>query len=159
MMIASASLAAYFARWLALRAICLLVWQGYTTPDANEIAESIATAVLEEPAPVFGSAEEDASVLAVFALGESGLYRTPRPQSWDARAGVSCGYLQEPCAFVRDRSVLEQTRYWLDLARRGTVLCPENPVAPLSGGCHGAARRLADSRVARVRGMLATLSR
>ena len=147
-MFLSPYLAAYFARWTTLRALCLSVWAGTSTPDAGEIADSIATAVLEEPTPVFASAEEDAAVLAIFARGESGLDRAPKPQSWDARAGVSCGVWQQRCRWLSP-TILGQARVEIELLARGAVLCPASPAAPLSGGCHGAGRRLADARVAR----------
>jgi hypothetical protein len=68
--------------------------------DANEIAESIASAVLEGDTPVFRTVEEDAAILAVWAYYETGgsMSRQPRPQSWDAIAGVSCGVWQQRCA-------------------------------------------------------------
>ncbi len=157
MLIVSTALAKYAAHWLALRALCIAVWAamgpGSGTPDAPEIAEAIATSVLEQDAPTLESLDADAAVLAVFARGESGLRRAPRPESWDAVAHVSCGVWQQRCAWLAP-SILGQARAEIELLRRGAVLCPESPAAPLSGGCHGAGRRLADGRVTRARALL-----
>jgi hypothetical protein len=152
----------YLTQWLALKSLCLAVWTSMSPGatkafDANEIADSIATAVLEEESPVFGSLEEDAAITAVWAYRETGgaLTRSPRPMSWDAKAGLSCGVWQQRCQSLAP-TILGQARYELWLMRRGAVLCPDQPMAPLSGGCH-AGRRLADRRVAWTRQLLTTM--
>jgi hypothetical protein len=153
----------YFAHWLSLKSLCLALWMSISPaaarlPDAAEIAESIATAVLEQEEPVFRSAEEDAAMTAIWAYYETGgsLSPHPRPQSWDAKAGLSCGVWQQRCRTLSP-SILGQAREELRLMRRGAVLCPAQPMAPLSGGCH-AGRRLADRRVRKTRQLLESVA-
>jgi hypothetical protein len=43
----------------------------------------------------------------------------PVPQSWDARAGKSCGFLQLPCYAVRGRTMTEQASLWLSWLQQG----------------------------------------
>ena len=65
--------------------LCALL--GYTRPPlaiVHAIASASATA-------------EDAALLVVYGVHESGLSEHPRPWSWDARAGVSCGPWQLRC--------------------------------------------------------------
>jgi hypothetical protein len=154
----------YLTQWFSLKSLCLAVWTSISPAsaqlhDASEIAESIATAVLEQDVTVFRSAEEDAAILAVWAYYETGgsLSRHPRPMSWDAKAGVSCGVWQQRCNTLPP-TILGQARAELILMHRGAVLCPDQPMAPLSGGCH-AARPLADRRVAKTRQLLESLPR
>jgi hypothetical protein len=154
----------YIAQWISLKSLCIAVWTALSpasaqTSDAVEIAESIATAVLERDLPVFKTIEEDAAIAAVWAYGETGgtLSRHPRPMSWDAKAGLSCGVWQQRCNSLAP-TILGQARSELWLMHRGAVLCPSQPMAPLSGGCQ-AGRRLADRRVARARTLLAGLER
>lgn len=158
MFVFSTMMAQYLSQWMALRALCFSVWAtlapGYMTPEQQEIAEAIATAVLEEDAPVYESLETDAATMAVFAYGESRLRRNPRPESWDARAGQSCAVWQQRCSTLAP-TIVGQARVELELLRRGAVLCPESPAATLGGSCHGAARRLADGRVAQARALVA----
>jgi hypothetical protein len=152
----------YLTEWVSLKAICFAIWAAMSpsstrAADAVDIAESIATAVMEQDAPVFRDVEEDAAMLAVWAFGETGgsLSRYPRPQSWDAKAGLSCGVWQQRCRSIPP-TILGQARDEIWLMRRGAVLCPEQPMAPLSGGCR-AGRRLADRRVARARALLSAI--
>jgi len=154
----------YLTQWFSLKSLCVAVWTSLSPAaaqmrDANEIADSIATAVLEADGPVFRNAEEDAAILAVWAYYETGgsLSRHPRPQSWDAKAGLSCGVWQQRCSTLPP-TILGQARAELTLMRNGAVLCPAQPMAPLSGGCH-AARKLADRRVAKTRQLLESLER
>jgi hypothetical protein len=147
-----------------LVALVLALWSAASpaavrSPDARAIAEAAAQAVLDdaEHAPALGSHAEDLAAMAEWARLESGLQRAPRPQSWDARAGISCGPWQEPCPFVARADLRGQARYWLELLHRGAVICPESPGAPLSGGCHGAGRRLSNARLARARALLSAL--
>jgi hypothetical protein len=65
--------------------LCALL--GYRSPPLaiiRAIADASATA-------------EDAALMVTYAVHESGLSEHPRPWSWDARAGVSCGFLQLRC--------------------------------------------------------------
>lgn len=57
--------------------------------------------------------EEEMSLVVTYMAYESAFQQHPKPMSWDAKAGVSCGLLQEPCAFVNGHSVKEQVEYWL----------------------------------------------
>jgi hypothetical protein len=98
-----------------------------------------------EPAVVdaIASATRDPAELALlveFAWRESEAKEDPAPRSHDARDLTSCGYLQEPCGFVRTHSLVAQSRYWLRLYREGQRICPAEPLAPLSGGCRRAAK-------------------
>jgi hypothetical protein len=118
--------------------------------DAPEIASAIATVVSEDPAPpVFGSREEDAAVMAYYALRESWLRKGVIGDN-----GRSFGVWQEP-ASTGKADVLTQARAWVAVLREGARLCPASPAAPLSGGCV-AARKLADRRVKRARALLET---
>ncbi|HEY8041753.1 MAG TPA: hypothetical protein VIF15_18240 [Polyangiaceae bacterium] len=138
----------------ALRALAMAVWGGVhpTAPrmaDAPVIANAIATVIAQDAEPpVFGSHEEDAAVMAYYALRESWL---------QVRAvgdgGVSFGVWQEHASTGR-ADVVTQAKAWLVLLRDGARVCPASPAAPLSGGCT-AARKLADKRVARARALLA----
>lgn len=144
-----------------LRALVLALWWASgvpATPEAVRIAGALSQAVLDdaEAPPVLGSHVEDLAAMAEWTRLESGVHADPRPFSWDARAGVSCGILQERCEYVRAHGLVDQAREWLRLAHRGAVLCPESPLAPLSGGCRGA-RKLADGRVERERELLGAL--
>jgi hypothetical protein len=154
----------YLTHWFSLKSLCLAVWMAISpastrVADATEIADSIATAVLEADTPVFDTVEEDAAILAVWAFYETGgsMSRHPRPMSWDAVAGLSCGVWQQRCATLPS-SILGQARAELVLMRRGAAVCPEQPMAPLSGGCH-AARGLADRRVRKTRQLLESVLR
>jgi hypothetical protein len=141
----------------ALRALVLAIWSalGVQSRDAEQLADVAALVVLEDAdnAPVFGSHAEDLAVEAVYLAEESGAHLRPRPMSWDAIAGVSCGAWQAPCFVVRSHDLLYQGRYWLMLLRRGQIVCPASPLAPVMGGCT-AARRSADRRVALARSLL-----
>lgn len=57
--------------------------------------------------------EEEAAFLTTYAWLESSAQRNPRPMSWDAKAGKSCGPWQEPCAFVNHATLKQQAAYWL----------------------------------------------
>lgn len=119
--------------------------------DAREIATAIAYAVANEPAPVLASAEEDAAALVVWSWRESSFTRhavgdrgmaSPALGAWQIHAGPLIAFDLKAAA-----------AYELKLAREGARVCPEQPFAPLSGGCR-AARRLADRRVAWARKLL-----
>jgi hypothetical protein len=138
---------------IPLRALIVAIWAAIhpAAPkllDASEIADAITTAVNEDrQPPVFGSREEDAAIMAYWALRES----------WLAKGAVgdhgrSFGVWQEP-AITGRADVLTQARAWLVTLHEGQRICPASPAAPLSGGCN-AARSLANRRVARARALL-----
>jgi hypothetical protein len=109
--------------------------------DAVPIAHAIVGAVEADAgnAPLTGSHAEDALVMAVFARRESNANVRPRPLSWDARGGISCGAWQMRCSFTRWHSLAEQAKAWLQWARSPTGLaglCGYGPIA----------RRMAASR-------------
>lgn len=81
--------------------------------DAQSIADAIAIAVSEDGPRGFADLEVEASAMAVYAWGESRVRAHPPGESWDARAGVSCGPWQEPCSFARTATLVDQARYWL----------------------------------------------
>ena len=139
---------------IPLRALIVAIWAAIhpAAPklhDASEIADAITTAVNEDQQPpVFGSREEDAAMMAYWALRES----------WLAKGAVgdggrSYGVWQEPAVTGR-ADVLTQARAWLVALHEGARICPASPAAPLSGGCW-AARSVANRRVARARALLA----
>jgi hypothetical protein len=66
--------------------LCALL--GYMHPSVA-IVQAIADA---------SATSEDAALLVVYGVHESGLNEHPEPVSWDARAGVSCGFLQLRCS-------------------------------------------------------------
>jgi hypothetical protein len=144
-----------------LQALVLSVWtaMGVHSPEAPVISEAIAAAVVVEAnagrAPILGSFAEDTALAAVFAAHESNVSARPKTLfSWDARGGISCSYLQIPCALARQLSLVNQATYWFALLREGVRLCPGHPAAPLSGGCRGLARRISDRRVLQMRALL-----
>jgi hypothetical protein len=90
-------------------------------PDRDVLAKEIVKAVRAdgENPPLTGSHAEDAALLGIYSKHESGANIAPQPWSWDARAGVSCGYLQLPCNVVQHVSLADQARLWLKWARQG----------------------------------------
>jgi len=137
-----------------LRALVVATWSFLSptagqSPDALAIADAIATSVAGDPDPLYGDASVEAAVMAQWAWHESRLSLHPKPFSWDSKAGVSCGPWQERCATLPP-TLVGQAVAWLALAHDGERTCPASPLAPLSGQCGGAARRLADRRVAEV---------
>ena len=52
----------------------------------------------------------------LWAKHESDLQPRPKPFSWDAKAGVSCGLLQSPCATLPD-TLEREVQVWLTLRR------------------------------------------
>jgi hypothetical protein len=116
--------------------------------DASRIADAIQAAVTADAeAPVFGSRDEDAAVMAYYALRESWL-----SSSAVGDGGRSFGVWQLRSA--SGRADLEtQARAWLALLHEGARICPASPAAPLSGGCT-AARSTADRRATRAHALL-----
>jgi hypothetical protein len=86
--------------------------------------------------------------LITFAWYESGIDAQPKPWSHDAKDGTSCGYLQEPCAFVRAHSVLDQAREWVRLRDASLAACGDGPegLAALASGSCDRGRRLSAYR-------------
>jgi hypothetical protein len=140
---------------MSLKILVFAVWsaihpQAPKMKDAPEIAQAIVTVVSEDPLPpVFGSREEDAAVMAYYALRESWLRKNAVGDN-----GRSFGVWQQP-ERVGKGDVISQARAWVAVLREGARLCPDSPAAPLSGGCREA-RKLADRRVRRARVLLDT---
>jgi hypothetical protein len=138
---------------MALKTIILAIWAAIhpgapKMTDAPIIADAIATVISEDTQPaVFGSHEEDAAVMAYYALRESWLRQRVVGDN-----GRSFGVWQQRASAGR-ADVKTQARAWLALLHESARLCPASPAAPLSGGCN-AARSLADKRVARARALL-----
>src|ERR1019366_6489184 len=83
-----------------LRAVVVATWSFLSptagnAPDAEPIADAIATAVAGDADPLYGSANVEAAVMAQWAWHESRLSTHPKAVSWDAHAGVSCGAFQQ----------------------------------------------------------------
>lgn len=146
--------------------IVLSVWMalfGHRAPTSAHALEMLLTANAIEFAvlnddlpPVTGSIEGDAALAAVYAEAESGVWQHPKPLSWDARAGVSCGVWQMPCAFVRSHTLREQAIHWLQMMHAAVRACPAHPGAMLCGSCTaGAPRRMARTRWVRAAVLLA----
>lgn len=140
---------------MSLKVIVLTIWAAIhpaapRLPDAPQIAAAIETAVnADAEPPVFGSREEDAAVMAYWALRESWL-------SHDAvgDGGLSFGVWQLRSASGR-ADLGTQAKAWLSLLHEGARICPASPAAPLSGGC-SAARTTADRRTSRAHRLLET---
>jgi hypothetical protein len=138
---------------MTLNMIVLAIWAAVhpgapRLPDAAPIAAAIDAAVSHDAEPpVFGSREEDAAVMAYYALRESWL-------NHDAvgDGGRSFGVWQLRSASGRG-DLPTQARAWLALLHEGARLCPQSPAAPLSGGCV-AARSTADRRATKARSLL-----
>jgi len=138
---------------MSLKIIVLAIWAAVhpgapRLPDAAPIAAAIETAVSQdvEP-PVFGSREEDAAVMAYYAIRESWL-------THDAigDGGRSFGVWKLRSASGR-ADLSTQAHAWLALLHEGARICPASPAAPLSGGCV-AARSTADRRATKARSLL-----
>jgi hypothetical protein len=143
---------------MSLKALVLAIWAAIhpsapKLPDAPEIASAIETVITQDNLPpVFGSREEDAAVMAYYALRESWLRKHAVGDG-----GRSFGVWQENERTGR-ADVLTQARAWLYMLHEGARICPDNPAAPLSGGCT-AASRIAARRVAKARELLAVAKR
>jgi hypothetical protein len=138
---------------MTLKLLVLTIWAAIhpSAPrlrDAMMIADAIQAVISADTAPpVFGSREDDAAVMAYYALRESWL-------SKDAvgDGGKSFGVWQQPPAVGR-ADLLTQARAWLVVLHEGARICPASPAAPLSGGCING-RRVADRRASRARILL-----
>jgi hypothetical protein len=138
---------------MSLKLLVLSIWAAVhpAAPrlhDAALIADAIQAAVTSDAEPpVFGSREDDAAVMAYYAIRESWL-------SKDAvgDGGLSFGVWQQRSSAGR-ADVVTQARSWLSLLHEGARICPASPAAPLSGGCH-AGRHVADRRATRAHALL-----
>jgi hypothetical protein len=143
---------------MPLKTLVLAIWAAIhpaapKLPDAPEIAAAIETVITQDRRPpVFGSREEDAAVMAYWALRESWLRRNAVGDG-----GRSFGVWQENASTGR-ADILTQARAWLYMLHEGARICPDNPAAPLSGGCRAAAR-IAQRRVVKALELLATAKR
>lgn len=106
--------------------ILVLAILSHLTPGADKAAEP---AVVDAIVAVGDEAtSEELSLLTLYAWRESMARENPRPWSWDAKSGVSCGPWQEPCAIVRKLSLSEQARYWLrELRASGLASLDSSP--------------------------------
>jgi hypothetical protein len=138
---------------MSLNMIVLAIWAAVhpaapRLPDAAPIAAAIEAAVSHDAEPpVFGSREEDAAVMAYYALRESWLNHGAVGDG-----GRSFGVWQLRSASGR-ADLPTQARAWLALLHEGARVCPQSPAAPLSGGCV-AARSTADRRASKARSLL-----
>lgn len=85
--------------------VALCVLMGFAHPSPA-IVRAIAEAA---------QSRQEAAITVVYAVHESGLQERPAPISWDARAGVSCGFLQLRCALSSTPAA--DARTWLALVR------------------------------------------
>ena len=88
-------------------ALCALL--GFPHPPAS-IVNAIASA---------SASDEDAALLVVYGVRESGLSEHPAPWSWDARTGVSCGPWQLRCSLSSTPEA--DARTWLRLVRASSL--------------------------------------
>lgn len=148
---------------VALVKLVLAIWSvsGHSLPkDAPVIADAIVTVTLDAAAsgkpPVLGSYNEDIAAQAYWAEKESSVRL--HPGHWvDPRTGKEVDPIaQGPFQTHRlgpDATAIEYARDWRRQLRDGAKVCPESPLAPLSGSCH-LARPLADRRVREARALL-----
>jgi hypothetical protein len=133
----------FYGRLLTLHAIVLSVWAGMAMPhttDEEPIAWAIAEAVDESPeAAVFG-ADRTVAVMAYYSAAESNNHLDAY-SNLDAPA-YGCWQQQNSSG---KGDALTQARSWLRLLRLGSEICPQSPLAPLSGGCR-TAYKLANRR-------------
>jgi hypothetical protein len=120
-----------------LHIVVAIVWAALHAPRNTAIEDAIVTAVAEDADRGYVDYGLEAAAMAFWSAKESGNQDTPPPSSHDAWAGRSCGFLQEDCSTL-PRTLLGQARKWLWLVHQGQRVCPESPLAPLSGGCSGA---------------------
>ena len=142
-----------------LRAIVFAVWAGIhpgvgRTGDGPAIAKAIAETVY--PPFVYGSAEEDASVMAYWAWHESNLnLRAVNP------TGRSWGAWQQDASVAKEQPAIVQAVAWYKHLRYGIGRC-HNPAAIMWGRCDfhlvvapfGTAETAADLRVQRAEELL-----
>ncbi len=91
-------------------ASCAHLSPGFERRAERSVVHAIAAVAAD---PELRVTPHELAVLVTYAALESGMSSRPMAFSWDARAHVSCGYLQEPCGFVDHASLEEQARYWI----------------------------------------------
>jgi hypothetical protein len=101
-------------------------------PERLAIATAIATINVHHAgeAPLFGQGHlHDALVEAFYSAKESENRRYPHSYSWDSIMHVSCGFLQEPCAFTEThRNDIAQAAWWYDAVKsRGLESVDSSP--------------------------------
>lgn len=139
---------------MTLAAIVMAVWTTLAagqplSKDATDAADAIEKAVLGDGRPAIGGSKEfEAALEAVYAKEESGVQRRPKPMSWDARAGISCGMWQMPCQIVKNLDLWGQAKFWLYMMRMALAACPPwTHGAMMCGSCYaGAPQRMANFR-------------
>jgi len=102
-------------------------------PERLAIAKAIAAVHVgpAQGAVLLGEGHlHDALVEAYYAAKESEVRRFPVAQAWDAKAHVSCGFLQEPCTFVDAHlgDDAAQARWWAkEVGLRGIASVDSSP--------------------------------
>lgn len=102
---------------LQFKALVLAVF-AHLHPGAERTVDSRVVDAIATVGAEAGTTLEEVSLLTTYAWLESGGQVSPKPYSWDAKAGRSCGPWQEPCAFTKTASVTAQARYWLSCVRQ-----------------------------------------
>lgn len=148
---------------VALVKLIFAIWSvpGHKLPeDASVVADAIIVSTLEDAVrglpPVLGSYDEDIATQAYWADKESSVQ--VHPAHWiDPKTGKpvdsqAFGTYQTH-RLGDDATALDYARDWRRQLRDGKRVCPESPLAPLSGSCH-LARPLADRRLRETRKLL-----
>ena len=99
---------------MVIRMLVLSILQALH-PGADRAADARVVDAIAEAS--LGCDLEETALLTTYAWLESGAQVSPRPWSWDAKAGVSCGPWQESCAVVGRLTLGGQARYWLNELR------------------------------------------
>jgi hypothetical protein len=111
---------------------------------AGEIVAAVAWRAANGYAPVSLSPTEDVCLVAQFVRQESHAVLNPHPLSWDAKAHVSCGLLQQQCWRVEKRDTRTRIIMWLfDAAHGLRGMCGFGPAAVRMAAYRSAAARLA----------------
>jgi hypothetical protein len=143
-----------------IRTVVLGVWAAIhpgvgTRGDGPSIAKAIEETVYSPF--VYGSAEEDASVMAYWAWHESNLNLHAVNPTWR-----SWGAWQQDASVAKDQPAIVQAMAWYKHLRYGVGKC-HNPAAIMWGRCDfqlvvapfGTAETAADMRVQKARELLA----
>ena len=85
----------------------------FLQPGGAKAAEPRVVDAIVDASYLEKASQKEVALMTVYAWKESGAQSLPRPQSWDAKAGVSCGFLQIPCTAAARLSLTGQGRYWL----------------------------------------------
>ena len=91
----------------------------HVVPGAQRYAERAPIAGLARAAvdPALHMTPKELAELSVYGELEGQFRDHPHAYSWDAKGGVSCGYLQEPCWYVKDHDDEAQARWWIHNVR------------------------------------------